>query len=96
MFKGRPYRRARRPLVILGTYYGLCIAHEVAYRFGVPVAFPVMLLLVAGPIVALFVWDARTPRRRGVCANCGYDLRATPDRCPECGAIPAPAARRAA
>lgn len=35
---------------------------------------------------ALAARVARRRARRGLCAGCGYDVRASPARCPECGA----------
>jgi lipopolysaccharide biosynthesis regulator YciM len=37
-------------------------------------------------LLSLVAVRARRRVRDGRCGRCGYDLRATPERCPECGA----------
>jgi hypothetical protein len=63
------------PLVMLGTLVALFIV----ISGGI---FAVML----GVEVIGRRWNHRRPDRPGYCRQCGYDLRATPQRCPECGA----------
>ncbi len=43
-------------------------------------------------VIVATTWTRLRQLRRGFCPSCGYDLRATPHRCPECGAVPKVAA----
>lgn len=81
-----------------GSYYGFGFVYERPYEVNtddsgrarlagmiMPLYFPAILLATFVTIYfhrrALRNWR----RRRGCCLSCGYDLRATLDRCPECG-----------
>ena len=54
------------------------------------------LVIVVGallPLARIAAWLLKNRRlshrqRAGLCPICGYDLRATPGRCPECGSAP--------
>jgi hypothetical protein len=67
--------------------------NPIGVKVTIPCWFPVLIFSVL-PVA----WGLRMRRgyraRRGACPACGYDLRATPARCPECGAVPAAAAAR--
>lgn len=64
---------------------------RMAYSIGFPY-WVITLPLLIPPVVIFFVgihrkrvrWERR---RLGQCVDCGYDIRASPGRCPECGAV---------
>jgi hypothetical protein len=54
----------------------------------VPIWFLFAMTAVLPVLWALRLRAILARRRPGHCPTCNYDLRATPDRCPECGTVP--------
>jgi hypothetical protein len=70
-----------------GFAYGRGSAPDYVGRaFVVPLWFTTLLFAAPPALWARARRRRRRSRRQGLCPHCGYDLRATPDRCPECGA----------
>jgi hypothetical protein len=90
-YSGLPHDRAKPPPGRLGFHffrrqYQLAPGATMSVlSFGVPHGLIAGLAAVL-PAVRTRNW-LRYRRRHGLgaCPSCGYDLRATPDRCPECG-----------
>ena len=64
--------------------YWIAGTEALRWVFGGALAVAVVMGAVAGNMA----WRRRVERERvmgGLCPACGYDLRASGDRCPECG-----------
>ena len=62
--------------------------------WSVPHWLPAMVLFVLSRPLLVRIRSSSQQRSRlhaALCPTCGYDLRATPERCPECGTVPAKA-----
>jgi hypothetical protein len=99
---GLSYRTGSAPFALGGTDYSrrfLGFGAGVQPNGGRFVNLPYWSLAALSAVLPLLA--ARNLLRRprsaaGVCHACGYDLRATPDRCPECGVVPAAPSHTAA
>jgi hypothetical protein len=64
------------------TYWTELSWGGLAAIFGV---LPLLRILASLLASALYLNRQNRAKSFGLCATCGYDLRATPNRCPECG-----------
>lgn len=77
-----------------GYEWEATLPHRDAGSYGdwqarVPIWLPIAMLM--WPLTAATLLPAARRRKRleaGLCAGCGFDMRGTLDRCPECGTAP--------
>jgi hypothetical protein len=79
-------RRINSPAAAPGVYAPVTVNYQIT---AVPFAVPAFLAAAVG----LLPWvrrrrrvrQAHVRRKQGLCETCGYDVRESKDRCPECG-----------
>ena len=82
-----------RTLALLVAAYVLCPTAILVARANALCGASVMMALASMVGAKLYADRQREVLRwqrltHGLCAECGYDLRETPLRCPECGSAP--------
>lgn len=75
----------RRGFAVWDSGWMSSFADSRDHNWGAPI-WPAVALFAIPPVLAARRFVRRWRRHgAGRCAACGYDLRATPERCPECG-----------
>jgi hypothetical protein len=71
--------------------YSLQTTSVTMHRWVLPYWLPTLATALLPALALRRAYSTRRQRLRAqhrLCLVCGYDLRATPDRCPECGTVP--------
>jgi hypothetical protein len=83
---------AQFPIGVYRSIVALSDPTTPAFTHNISSVFPIGAVLFPLMGVALILYDRRRTRREerlagNLCSVCGYDLRASPERCPECGTL---------